>query len=287
MTELLKAIVNHSFTVAVLTGLVSIIVVKMQKNNKKQEIDYLNEAEIKKEVRKHATAIVTSANEIAVGVNTYIDLIMKFEEIRSGNQSDLTKSKEEALLYIENNKIEKLEQVNKNAIKIIENLVQFELYFSDSRDEHKAVRKPNELVDLVGELKETIFNIQEEFRPLILFKEVKKSEKITSKLNVLISEFSFETRKSLRLYTYRLHGKPRLADWIEYIKPGFMKYLIIRKNKLPIVFSSLFIGMLCGLALGIVAWGIVAIIAGKYLSILSSAIILVMIFIRKLKSSNR
>ena len=42
-------IANHSLTVAVLTGVVSIIVVKIQKYNKIKELDYLNETEIKKE----------------------------------------------------------------------------------------------------------------------------------------------------------------------------------------------------------------------------------------------
>lgn len=249
-TELFVKIINHSFTVAVLTGLVSIIVVKMQKNNKKQEIDYLNEAEIKKEVRKLATEIVTNVNEIAVAMNTYIDMIDKSIDIINGREVGNKTSKQAATEINTVNK-EKINQINKNSNEIATNLVRFELYFADSRYEHDVIEKARELQHLTVEFKMALFEIQQNFTEEKFVETKRKLIKLSTELNESIPEFSVLVRKSLRLYLYKLHGKPRLTDRIRYLTP---RWVMMIRDTVPISVTSFFIGLVAGLLIGLVSW---------------------------------
>lgn len=235
---------------AILTGLVSIIVVKMQKNNKKQEIDYLNESEIKKEVRKHATEIVTSANEISVGINKYVYMLDKTIAL-SGKKEIAFQKKSTAHKTIQKTSTEKIEQINKNIIKIVEHLTQYELYFADSKFEHKAVKQAQELLALTNEFKTILFKIQGNFDQKNFPEEKKELEKLRLNLNNSIDCFSKETRKALRTFRFSLHGSIRVSDLIELIfrsrKDKATKEEITGKKR-NIIF--LFIGLSIGLSIG-------------------------------------
>ncbi|MDB1693486.1 hypothetical protein PMV44_16685, partial [Enterococcus casseliflavus] len=282
--KLFESIANNSLTVTVLTGLVSIIVVKMQKNNKKQEIDYLNEAEIKIDVRKLATEIVTNANEIAVGVNTYIDMLDKMIMLKNGReiiQKDSKHANKEIAATTKN----KINQINLNSSKIITSMVQFELYFVDAKHEHESVIKVEELHQKTVDLKLLLFEIQENFNEENLNNIKKRLEITNGELNKQIEEFSLSVRKTLRLYLYKLHGKPRLSDRVKYYTPKWICKLKQMIDRFPFNISSFFLGLICGLCTGLFIWFVVGLIIGKYLTIIAGLFFLLGILIHYKKSN--
>ncbi len=266
LTKMLESIINHSLTVAVLTGLVSIIVVKMQKNNKKQEIDYLNEAEIKKEVRVHATKIITCTNEIAVGINSYVSALEETINIINKEKEELIRNSQEIIDYLNGIRKDKTEKINTNSNQMIYHLIQFELYFADNKYEHEAVKKSKELQNLTEDLKENLFKIQENISIENLNQTKKVLEQLSERLDILIPEFSIETRKSLRLYIYKLHGKPKAIDRISNVFILLSRCIKkINKNRLRIAFVlmvSIFTSIPIGLLLEIVNLKMILIATG-------------------------
>lgn len=192
---------NHSLTAVILTGLVSIIVVKIQKNNKIQELNYANESETKKSIRDISAQIIRLTNDIAVDVNTYVDLVEKY--LKNYKVKD-----------IEIKAKEKIDLINLNSKELIEKLVQFELFFTDSYEEHEAVICANALQKKTVEFKKVLEKIQLNYSSnnfkLEPFK--KELDDLNKEINDLIPEFSKSVRKSLRLYKYELRGKKRFSE---------------------------------------------------------------------------
>ena len=213
--KLLNATVIAAVVTAVVAFVSKVIELIILWRNKKKEIDYTTEAEVKKEVREHATMIVACSNEIAVGINSYIDLLGKSIEISNGREN-LTNNEENTKQVLEVGRGNKINQINENSIKIVTHLIQFQLYFSDSKYEHEAVKKAMALQKVTVSLKEALFEIQEDFSPENFEEGKDRLVALTEKINILIPEFSIATRKTLRLFSYRLRGRVRLIDLIEY-----------------------------------------------------------------------
>ena len=275
--KLLNATVIAASVTAIVTFVSKVFELIILWRNKKKEIEFEEELEIKKEIRNYATKIIVSANEIAVGINSFFDLIDKTVAMSSGKKN-LTKDEKSTKKELDLRREEKIAQININSTKIIEYLSQFQLYFSDLSDEHETVKKANELQELTVDFKKAIFNIQEDFSIEKFNGEKDQLKCLTIKLGTLIDSFSKETRKALRVYSYKLNDETLKKKCIESFKR--------MKKKIPISVSSLFVGIVIGLFLGVTAWAIVGAVAGKYVSIIAAVIVVSSIIIKKLKKSS-
>lgn len=164
--EVFSNIVNHSFTAVVVTGLVSYLVVKVQGNNKKQEIDYTNEAEIKTIARDLASNIVVNSNSIAVSISTYLDLMEKYFEINSPeSQKGVLGNKNNKNEYIDALAEDKIKVINSSFNDLIKQIIQLQLLFRDTSEEkeHLIIKKSKEVYEITINLKEKFMEIQNDF----------------------------------------------------------------------------------------------------------------------------
>lgn len=220
--------------------------------NKKKEIDYSNEAAIKEGIRSQTTEIISSANTIAVGINSYIDLLDKSLQIMNGRQS-LTGHHDLINEDLENKRQSKINQINQSSLEIVSQLIQFQLYFADTKLEHEAVKQANKLQEITVEFKNTLFGIQEDFNVESFENGKVKLEELTKKLNTSIDEFSISVRKSLRTYRYKVHGGVRLTDWTEQFRSKYRSW-----KKIMIQFLIFFTGIIGGIAILKEGWNILS-----------------------------
>lgn len=245
--KLFNATVIAAIVTAIVAFVSKIIELIILWRNKKKEIDYKNEAEIKRNVREHAKEIVSSANEVAVGINTLVDMWGKSIEIAGGRQilfQNLDKAKKKIQKTGEDN----VEKINLNALKIAEHVIQYELLFADYKYEHEAIKKANKLLELTVDFKEILFEIQDDFNEENFNTGKEKLEQLRGRLNETINLFSNETRKTLRTFRYSLRGSIRISDRIEFI---IRKFRNERAAKTRTDSKSQWIYLLIGLVFGI------------------------------------
>lgn len=200
----LTNLINSSLIVAILTGAVSLVVVMVQKDNKKKEIDYINENEIKKQIRKYAVEIVDVSNVITSNILTYVDLIDKEMQVENGSWN-ITSDREHDLTIITNQQHKCIDDINAFSIKMIRSLTNFELLFPEykSRDlkkdnEFQSIVLTDEISDIIENLKSELVNIQ-----LGNTESSNKLEELRVKLDKLVREFILSTRSFLGRHNFK------------------------------------------------------------------------------------